>query len=112
MAKGILLKTDRTATIVNLESILDYEKYMDEYLEYYLKDNMVLLQARDNRDINITASLLKAEHFDDVIEIGGDELTPVFGNVLLIKSYLQGDVSLESLPVGIRDTIRELNVEE
>lgn len=112
MAKGLLLKTDRTATIVDLHSYLDYDKYMDDYREYYLLDNMVLLQAEDNEDINITASLLKLERTDSTIEIGGNELVPVFGNVLLIKSYLQGDINVEALPNLIRESILELNKEK
>lgn len=112
MAKGILLKTDRTATIVNLNSYVDYDKYMDTYREYYLKENMVLLQAEDNHDINITASLLKLERTDDVIEIGGNQMNPIFGNVLLIKSYLQGDVELDTLPKLIRESILEVKEEK
>lgn len=111
MAKGLLLKTDRTATIVDLNSYLDYDKYMDTYREYYLQDEMVLLQAEDNEDINITASLMKLGLTDLTIEIGGNELDPVFGNVLLIKSYLLSDVNVDSLPKIIRESIVELREE-
>lgn len=111
MVKGLLLKTDRTATIVDLNSYLDYDKYMNGYREYYLQNEMVLLQAEDNEDINITASLMKLGLTDLTIEIGGNELDPVFGNVLLIKSYLLSDVNVDALPKIIRDSIVELREE-
>lgn len=111
MAKGLLLKTDRTATIVDLNSYLDYDKYMDGYREYYLQDEMVLLQAEDNEDINITASLMKLGLTDLTIEIGGNELDSIFGNVLLIKSYLLSDVNVDALPKIIRESIVELREE-